>query len=256
MGNVACAVALAAALGVSAPALAGAPAPAKHQATAKSPSLAGPLDPRQAQPDDPPIEKSHVAARVARWVAASNDNGEYPYIIVDKQAARLFLFDADDKEIGDAPVLVGIAIGDDSSPGVGAKKLADIGTAERTTPAGRFFAKFGLAVGHERVLWVDYHDSVALHAVVTTNKKEHRLERINSPEIDDNRITFGCINVPTQFYLKDIRPLFQKAGGVVYVLPDVKPLEDVFPRVRLLPYLDVTADDETEASKARDDAHG
>jgi hypothetical protein len=250
MGKVACAVALAAALGVSAP------APAEHQATAKSRSLAGPLDPRQVQPDDPPIEKSHSAARVARWVAASHDNGKYPYIIVDKQAARLFLFDADDKEIGDAPVLVGIAIGDDSSPGVGAKKLADIGTAERTTPAGRFFAKFGLAVGHERVLWVDYHDSVALHAVVTTNKKEHRLERINSPEIDDNRITFGCINVPTQFYLKDIRPLFQKAGGVVYVLPDVKPLEDVFPRVRLLPYLDVTADDETEAPKARDDAHG
>jgi hypothetical protein len=252
-GNVAFAVAIAAAIGMSAPVAAMAPA-AKTHATAKSHKQAKPAEPPQAQPDDPPTPKSDAATLVAQWIAASGDNGEFPYIIIDKQAARLFLFDADGQQIGDAPVLVGIAVGDDSSPGVGAKKLADIGTAEKTTPAGRFFARFGRAVGHEHVLWVDYHDSVALHAVVTTNRKERRLERLNSPEVDDNRITFGCINVPTKFYLKDVRPLFQKGGGVVYILPDVKPLEDVFPRVRLLPYLDVTARQESDAPKANSDA--
>jgi hypothetical protein len=169
-------------------------APAKAHATSRPAAKPHPkakaAEPAPTPPDDPPTPKSEAASQVAQWVAASNDNGKYPYIIVDKQAARLFLFDAEGNQIGDAPVLVGIAIGDDSTPGVGAKKLAEIGTAEKTTPAGRFFARFGRAVG-ERVLWVDYHDSVAMHAVVTTNKKEHRLERLNSPEVDDNRITFG-----------------------------------------------------------------
>jgi len=138
-------------------------------------------------------------------------------------------------------VLIGIAVGDDASPGVGAKKLAEIGPAEKTTPAGRYIAKYGRAVGKERVLWVDYHNSVALHAVVTSNKKERRLERLRSPTVEDNRISFGCINVPTAFYGRNIRPLFQKSGGVVYILPDTKPVEEVFPFVRMLPYLNNAA---------------
>ncbi len=179
--------------------------------------------------------------RVADWIAGSDDNGKSPYIIIDKQQARLFVFDAKGQELGDAPVLIGIAVGDDASPGVGAKKLAEIGPAEKTTPAGRYIAKFGRAVGKERVLWVDYHNSVALHAVVTSNKKERRLERLRSPTVEDNRISFGCINVPTAFYGKNIRPLFQKSGGIVYILPDTKPIEEVFPFVRMLPYLNNAA---------------
>jgi hypothetical protein len=201
--------------------------------------------------DEPETLKSAAAARVAEWIAASDDNGKLPYIIIDKQAARLFLFDADGKALGDAPVLIGIAVGDVATPGVGAKKLAEIGPAEKTTPAGRFLAKFGRAVGKQRVLWVDYHNSVALHAVVTSNKKEHRLERLNSPTVDDNRITFGCINVPTAFYSKSIRPLFRKAGGMVYVLPDTEPIDEVFPRLRLLPYLNDAARNGGEASETR-----
>ena len=50
---------------------------------------------------------------------------------------------------------------------------------------------------------------------------------------EDNRITFGCINVPDAFYSKSVRPRFQKKGGYVYVLPDTKPLETVFPRLRV-----------------------
>jgi hypothetical protein len=52
-----------------------------------------------------------------------------------------------------------------------------------------------------------------------------------SPTPDDNRITFGCINVPSAFYSKSLRPLFLKKGGYVYVLPDTKPLEEVFPQL-------------------------
>jgi hypothetical protein len=132
------------------------------------------------------------------------------------------------------PVLIGIAPGDEATPGVGSKKLGEIGPAEKTTPAGRFLAKFGYAAGRQQVLWVDYANSVAIHAIpADAAKSEKRRERMLSPEPDDNRITFGCINVPRAFYGSTLRPLFRKKGGYVYVLPDTRPLQDVFPRLRV-----------------------
>lgn len=209
--------------------------PQKHKGAAPSHAK------RSAQPKEapaaPPLPRSDAANRVIAWVAAAHDNGRLPYIVIDKQSASLFLFRANGDMVGQVPVLLGMGVGDDSSPGVGAKSLAEIGPAERTTPAGRFVAKFGRALGHQSVLWVDYADSVALHAVITTNKKEHRLARLRSPTVEDNRISFGCINVGTAFYTGKIRPLFKGKGGVVYILPDTKSLDEVFPRLRLLPYL-------------------
>lgn len=180
--------------------------------------------------------QSDSEARVIDWVAATADNHGLPYAVVDKTDAALFLFDAKGTPLGKVPVLVGVAQGDEATPGIGSKNLAEIGPAEKTTPAGRFLAKFGYAGGHQKVLWVDYATSVALHPIPPgANKKEHRRERMLSPTPDDNRITFGCINVPSAFYAKKVQPLFQKKGGYVYVLPDTKPLEAVFPGVMLQP---------------------
>ena len=180
------------------------------------------------------VSRSEATARVADWVAASRDNGSLPYIIIDKATASLFLFNAKGKSLGKVPVLIGVAVGDDATPGIGNKNLAEIGPAEKTTPAGRFLAKYGSAAGKQKVLWVDYATSVALHPIPPgASKKERRRQRMLSPTSDDNRITFGCINVPTAFYSKNVRPLFQRKGGYVYVLPDTKPLEEVFPRLRV-----------------------
>lgn len=176
-------------------------------------------------------QASPATERLTAWVAASQDNGKLPYMVIDKQAAALLVFDPRGKLLGASPVLIGVASGDDSSPGIGSKDLAKIGPAERTTPAGRFVAKYGTAAGGQTVLWVDWSTSVALHPVVTGNRRERRLERLLSPSPADNRITYGCINVPTGFYKDKVFPVFRKAGGVVYVLPDVKPLESVFPGV-------------------------
>ncbi len=207
---------------------------AERQAPARSPSADEVLDPKNLEVE---TTLSVAATRVLQWVEASGDNGDLPYMVIDKNAGRLFLYDAKGKRVGEAPVLIGIAVGDDSSPGVGNKRLSQLGPAEKTTPAGRFLAKFGHAAGNQQVLWVDYATSVALHAVVTGNKRERRLERLASSSPEDKRITYGCINVPGDFYEDTVRPLFKKNGGLVYVLPDTKPLEEVFPRVQLLPYL-------------------
>jgi hypothetical protein len=207
------------------------PVPARAAESAR-PTASASSRPENSEAEDE-AGQSAAAMRVADWVAASRDNGALPYIIIDKKRASLFLFDAKRKPLGRAPVLIGVAVGDDASPGVGSKSLAKIGPAEKTTPAGRFLAKYGLAAGRQKVLWVDYADSVALHPIPKdAGKKERRRQRMLSATADDNRITFGCINVPTAFYNKRVRPLFQKKGGYVYVLPDTKPLEVVFPSLQ------------------------
>ncbi|MGN6374077.1 MAG: hypothetical protein ACTHMG_00830 [Sphingomonas sp.] len=182
----------------------------------------------------PKVAPSADVTRVAQWVMASGDNHGLPWAIVDKPHAAIFLFDAKGKQLASEPVLIGITKGDEASPGVGTKKLSELGPAEKTTPAGRFLAKFGLPFGGHRVLWVDYADSVALHPIPTdVGPKEHRRRRMLSATYKDNRITFGCINVPKAFYGKQLSPSFRKKGGYVYVLPDSKPIDEVFPSLRL-----------------------
>ncbi|MEH3121341.1 MAG: hypothetical protein PGN16_05055 [Sphingomonas phyllosphaerae] len=180
------------------------------------------------------LSPSADALRVADWIAASHDNHALPYAVIDKRDASLILFDGKGKLLAQVPVLLGIAPGDDATPGVGSKKLGEIGPAEKTTPAGRFLAKFGYAAGRQRVLWVDYTNSVAIHSIPgDAARSENRRARMLSPEADDNRITFGCINVPRAFYATNLRPMFEKKGGYVYILPDTRSLEDVFPRLRV-----------------------
>ena len=244
-GHAALAALLALALTVPAAAIAPRPGAGKTAPRAKAGKVAKAAKARTAKPVAPVVvpalPRSDAANRVIAWVAAAHDNAGLPYAVIDKPTAALFLFSAKGEFLGETPVLLGIGVGDESSPGIGAKRLEEIGPAERTTPAGRFVAKFGRAFGNQRVLWVDYANSVALHAVITTHKSEHRVDRLLSPTPDDNRISFGCINVGTSFYTKSLRPLFQKKGGIVYILPDTLPLDDVFPRLRLLPYLGATA---------------
>ena len=177
--------------------------------------------------------RSAEALSLANWVMASLDNGGLPFIVIDKVTAEVLVFDAQGLLVGITPALLGIAHGDDATPGIGDRELSEIGPADKTTPAGRFLAKIGPAKGNQKVLWVDFNTSVALHPVVTSNSKEHRLERLQTPTSEDNRITFGCINVLPGFYQDVVSPLFADAGGMVYILPETRYLIEVFPRFEM-----------------------
>ncbi|GAA0296540.1 hypothetical protein GCM10009087_02880 [Sphingomonas oligophenolica] len=163
--------------------------------------------------------------RLADWVVASGDTHGLPFIIVDKVAARAFAFSAHGLARGSAPVLLGAARGDISPPGIGSLRLADITPAMRITPAGRFEARLGRDLGPRDILWVDYEAAISLHRVITTNPVEHRLARLTSATIDDNRISYGCINVPVHFYEGVVLPLFKPANGIVYILPETTPID-------------------------------
>ena len=49
-----------------------------------------------------------------------------------------------------------------------------------------------------------------------------------TPTIDDNRISYGCINIPADFFDAYVRPAYARRNAVVYVLPEVRPLTEVF----------------------------
>ncbi|MEI9963478.1 MAG: L,D-transpeptidase [Caulobacteraceae bacterium] len=173
------------------------------------------------------------ARRMADWVVATGDNRAMPFVIVDKKATEVFVFDARGRILGATSALLGLARGDDTAPGVGDRKLADIRPDERTTPAGRFVASLGRDLGPQDVLWVDYGSALALHRVLAANSREHRLERLAAPSPLDRRITFGCINVPAAFYDSVVHPAFTGTSGVVYILPEVKTMAEVFPSANL-----------------------
>jgi hypothetical protein len=165
---------------------------------------------------------------VATWVAASGDNQALPFIIVDKVNAKVLLFDRRGQLQGTAPALLGMARGDESVAGIGQRKLATILPSERTTPAGRFVA----ALGHDfeqDILWIDYDAALSLHRVIVGKAKDRRAHRLASVTALDNRISFGCINVPAAFYDDLVAPAFKGTVGIVYILPETKPIRELFP---------------------------
>ena len=173
---------------------------------------------------------SATVTRMGDWAVASGDNHGLPFIIVDKPAAEVFVFNASGGLVGAAPALLGVALGDDTAQGIGDVALSKIPLDERTTPAGRFVARLGPAEGMKNVLWVDFDSALSLHPVVTSDPQEQRLQRLRSPSPDDHRITHGCINVPAAFYKDVVHKTFGGAGGgLVYILPDTKSLDEVFP---------------------------
>ncbi|HVG06035.1 MAG TPA: hypothetical protein VM937_13945, partial [Burkholderiaceae bacterium] len=140
------------------------------------------------------------AAELFDWISRSGDNNGMPFMIIDKRQAHLWVFDRSGKPHGNAPVLLGVARGDHTVPGIGDKKLSEIKTEERTTPAGRFVAEIGINARGEDVVWVDYDAAVSMHRVLTTNAKEQRARRLQTPTPNDNRVSYGCINVPKDFF--------------------------------------------------------
>jgi hypothetical protein len=171
---------------------------------------------------------SQNAQHLADWVADSRDNHGLPFVIVDKVDAKVFVFDKDGQLSGATPALVGLTRGDDTIPGISDRKLSSIRPSERITPAGRFVSALGYNSGGQQILWVDYDAGIALHRVKTFDPKDHRFRRLASASSLDKRISYGCINVPVKFYDNVVIRTFTGTSGIVYILPETKPIGKVF----------------------------
>ena len=201
-------------------------APVSHLAPAPALPAPSPAEPKRADFKD--STPSDEARQLADWILDSNNNRRLPFLIVDKKQAMVFAFHADGLLRGTAPVLLGMAVGDDSVPGIGQRKLSTIRPDERTTPAGRFVAALDRNLHGVEILWVDYDAAISLHRVITTTPKERRAQRLASPTPLDNRISYGCINVPVKFFDQVVGPAFKGTNGIVYVLPETRSARQVF----------------------------
>jgi hypothetical protein len=159
------------------------------------------------------------ADRVAKWVVSTGDNGALPFVVVDKRSAVVFMFDPRGRLHGAAPALLGVARGDVFDPGAAEKNMYDTQPEERITPSGRFVAERGRGENGEKLVWIDYDSGIALHAVLDV-PGQHRRQRLVSPTISDNRISYGCVNVPVAFFRDRIWPIFERTRGIAYVLPE------------------------------------
>jgi hypothetical protein len=179
----------------------------------------------QASADTLPL--SEDARQTLDWVKADIRLTGQPFIVLDKKAAHVWVFDGKARLAGATPVLLGLAKGDDSVPGIGEKPIGMIQPHERTTPAGRFAMEPGKNAKGESIYWVDYDAAISLHRIRASKASERRVERLASPEASDNRISYGCINVPERFYSEVIDSLFSSGKGSIYILPETRSLSSI-----------------------------
>ncbi len=171
---------------------------------------------------------SPAAQAVVQAALGSGDHQGWPFVVVDKIHAQVLVFSGTGRWLGTATALIGLARGDEAIPGLGDRPLSQIQPHERITPAGRFVAELDRNAAGQTILWVDYEQAISLHPVRSLNLKERRLERLASASLQDKRISYGCINVPAPFWRGVVLPAFQNTKGIVYVLPDSRPLDSVF----------------------------
>jgi hypothetical protein len=182
----------------------------------------------QSDPIDPALQSASAEVkRVARWVIDSGDNGGMPFLLVDKVDARVFAFDSAGHLQGTALALLGMARGD-RLLAPNSATMSQMPPQVRITPAGRFVSRLAIDSHGKELLVLDYDASISLHPVVKGTPAEHRAERLVSPMPLDHRISFGCINVPPEFYTTFVHPAFIGTKGVVYVLPEMSPASELF----------------------------
>lgn len=179
-----------------------------------------------AAPEPPPTIQRFAAA-----VQHSGDAQGRAFAVLDKPAARLWVFDRQGRLLAETPVLLGQAPGDVAPADIGRRPLARVQPHEKITSAGRYPTEAGRNTRGEDIVWLDYDAALSMHRVRDV-PGEHRPARLRTPDIADNRISFGCINLPPAFYEHTIAPLFRRRPGIVYVLPEVRPIEQVFPFAR------------------------
>jgi hypothetical protein len=161
-------------------------------------------------------------------VLVGADNQSLPFAVVDKRDARIYVFEAGGRLLGASAVLLGAAPGDFAVGDMTDRAPASLTPAERTTPAGRFASEPGRNDKGEDIVWIDYAASLAIHRLRPSPAQERRAARLASPTPDDNRISAGCVVVPVAFYETVVAPTLGSGRGVVYVLPESRPVHSMF----------------------------
>ena len=184
-----------------------------------------------AAPMQAPLDRLQAASpevqSVAQWVGSSHDNAGLPFLVVDKVNAQVYAFTPFGQLKATAPILLGMGHGDVMLVPANAPMSA-IPPEKRITPAGRYLSYLVTDSHGKQVLSIDNHNAISLHIVVKGTPAQQRAARLASATSDDNRISFGCINVPPGFFTQIVSPDFTPAKGIVYVLPETRTAAQLF----------------------------
>ncbi len=159
------------------------------------------------------------------WVLASRDNSGKPFMVVDKRAAQVSVFNARGQLLGTAPALLGMATGDVDAPGNGLKPVSQIKPAERITPAGRFATEPGRGLQGDAIVWFDYAAGLAIHRVRPGAAEAARTQRLALQNASAQRVSLGCVVLSPAFFDAVVQPSLGQQAGVIYVLPETRPLK-------------------------------
>lgn len=173
-------------------------------------------------------DASADARYVEHWIHERGDDHGRPFVIVDKKAARIFVFAAGGALVGASPTILGLSKGDIPVPGAGQKDPSRLLPYERKTPAGRFESQPGRNLHGEPVVWVDYDTGIAIHRVRPGASQTTRLNSLAGTDVNERRLSLGCVVVPEPFFLSVVLPTLGRVHGTVYVLPEDEPVQAMF----------------------------
>jgi hypothetical protein len=177
-----------------------------------------------AQPEPAPMDRLSSASTevidTVQWIGATKDNQGLPFVVVDKVNARAYAFTPYAQLKATAPVLLGGGQGDVALVSQDAPMSAMVPKV-RITPAGRYVSKLVIDNHGKVVLLVDGANLITMHIVAKGTPAQRRAERLASLTSDDNRVSFGCINVPPAFFTSVVDPDFRPGKGIVYILPEM-----------------------------------
>ena len=177
-------------------------------------------------------DASDDARYVEHWIHEKGDDHGRPFVIVDKKAARIFVFGAGGRLVGESSTILGQSRGDIPVPGAGQKNPSDLLPDERKTPAGRFDSQPGRNLHGEPVVWVDYDTGIAIHRVRPGISQMQRVNSLATEDPNNKRLSLGCVVVPEDFFWSVVLPTLGHGRGTVYVLPEDEPVQAMFTEPR------------------------
>ncbi len=190
------------------------------------PAQAAPITPVAFTPEAAPAAApvSAPAAELLQWIAHTANHQGRPYVVVDKRAARVWVFDAQHRLRASSAALLGLTAGDHEVADIRTRDVRALAKEARITPAGRFVTEPGVNLQGEDVVWLDYEAGLAMHRVRPGLAQASRLKRLAGGVASAQRVSLGCVVLPVAFYERVIQPLLGRQAGVVYVLPEHSPL--------------------------------
>lgn len=184
------------------------------------------VQPPAAAQDFQSTPASPEARSLVEWVQRSGDARGQPFAVVDKKAARLYVFDPQGRLAGHSPALLGSTLGDHTVPGVGERtQSGHVPADERTTPAGRFEASPGTNISGEPIIWVDYDSAFAIHRLRPGFAFKARADRLAMALPRGMRVSWGCVVVPVAFYEQVVHKVLGESRSIVYVMPELRTVD-------------------------------